>query len=261
MDKIKLTNAIKSNNLEEITRLDETGLADAIRLGNLEEVTKLVKADGNINVNRLIANYYTPVEIAILYRYAEIMEYLINQGADLVTQGHRALLTAISSNYLEGVKILLNNGVNINADPEKYPFLSVTYNTEIVRLLVKAGINVNQIDFNRKTKLHYAIEHNQAELVLILLSAGADVDIADNNGKTPFHYAVEHANRNTGYVYNKRYVNILKELLKYNPNNTIEDNDGKTPHDYADTLDVLLILADYQYIDPSLKEPDEIYTS
>ncbi|XP_069672142.1 ankyrin-1-like isoform X2 [Periplaneta americana] len=58
----------------------------------------------------------------------------------------------------------------------------------VVRTLLLAGADPNQLDENSRTPLHQAVSEGDATRVQLLLDAGANVQITDKEGKTPLHY-------------------------------------------------------------------------
>ena len=56
---------------------------------------------------------------------------------------------------------------------------------EVVKKLIQAGVEVNQIDKWGKTPLHYASMYEHAEVITALLAAGADKTIKNKHGQTP----------------------------------------------------------------------------
>lgn len=90
--------------------------------------------------------------------------------------------------------------------------------TEIVRLLIKAKVNVNACDFMNKSPLSIAAENNYYSVVECLLDAGADVNIVDSFGRTVLHYAVKSDSN--------EIVNIILQQSHYTYK---ADVDGKTP--------------------------------
>src|SRR4030043_337340 len=67
-----------------------------------------------------------------------------------------------------------------------------TGNEEIIKLFIKAGIDINAKDKNGITALGFASAHGNVELARLLIEKGADVNIKDNNGITALLYLALH---------------------------------------------------------------------
>jgi len=74
---------------------------------------------------------------------------------------------------------------------------------EVIKLLLQAGSDVNAVDDDNKSVLHYYVDlsvyhsmnHREiAELLSLFISYGAKVNVIDNDGKTPFDHAQEYNN-------------------------------------------------------------------
>lgn len=63
--------------------------------------------------------------------------------------------------------------------------------TEIVRLLIKAGAQVNECHDNWWTPLMHAVSATQVETVRILLTSGADVNAKNLHGQTALDLAIK----------------------------------------------------------------------
>ena len=63
--------------------------------------------------------------------------------------------------------------------------------TEIVRILIAAGADVNARDNDGETLLIWAADHGHTEFAKTLIAAGADLNVKDNNGERPRRFAIE----------------------------------------------------------------------
>jgi ankyrin repeat protein len=119
----------------------------------------------HINARTRGGKELTPMHIAAMFDYVDIMSLLLENGAD-VESLDRQIMTplhrASSGGKLEAVRCLLDHGANINA---------------------------RAVD--GRTPLHCAIRNNNTQAARFLLERGADVNARDNDGNTPSHLAEE----------------------------------------------------------------------
>jgi hypothetical protein len=96
----------------------------------------------------------------------------------------------IEKGDFEEVQYLIDNGININIRYEPDGNWSLLHHaansiaTECIDILIKAGVDVNNIDNKGKTPLMDAVDYGEPEHVKMLLHHGADINIVDNDGKT-----------------------------------------------------------------------------
>lgn len=96
---------------------------------------------------------------------------------------------------------------------------------KIVRLLVRAGADVNAVDDNGDTAMHYAAARDVLNIIVILLEANGDPTLANHQGITPVHKAA---------IYGQTAV--IKRLSEAGYNNSIlstADINGDTPLHFA----------------------------
>ncbi|XP_021256171.1 ankyrin repeat domain-containing protein 22 isoform X2 [Numida meleagris] len=77
-----------------------------------------------------------------------------------------------------------------NADVNLRNKISKTkQNENLVKMLLRAGADVNATDFSGSTALHYACEMRNQAVIPLLLEAHADVSVKNQNGETPLDIA------------------------------------------------------------------------
>uniref|UniRef100_A0A1L8DB14 Putative ankyrin repeat protein n=1 Tax=Nyssomyia neivai TaxID=330878 RepID=A0A1L8DB14_9DIPT len=112
--------------------------------GNLGVVKLLIRFGANINA--LSDTGSTPVRSACYMTHVEIVQYLVEHGADIT-----------KANY-NGGTCLINSVQSV----------------ALCMYLISKGANVNAKDIQDKTALHYAIQEHRLETTKLLLKHGAD---------------------------------------------------------------------------------------
>ena len=177
-------------------------LIEAAYTGNINTVKSFLEA--GVDVNTQNANGETALMKAAQNGQTEIVRLLLEKGADVNIVATYTGPLPPTGHDDKGFPIF----VDLRApDYEGYTALEkAAYGgyTEIVRLLVAAGANVNKkSETHGYTALMRAAEEGHADTVKLLLEAGADVNDKDNNGKA----ALIKAARN-------HHVEIVKLLLE-----------------------------------------------
>ena len=67
----------------------------------------------------------------------------------------------------------------------------ITRNTEKVKQIIDAGIDVNTKMIGNRRAVHYSSFVNDEETLTYLISKNADINTKDKLGKTPLHYGIE----------------------------------------------------------------------
>jgi ankyrin repeat protein len=132
------------------------------------------------------------------------------------------LSVAIRTNNLDGVRELLKEGASPNSVYVGIPVLllaTLQGSTEIVKILLKSGADVNKASTNSgATPLFAAAQDGYTGIVQILLSSGADVNKDINTGATPLYIATRQG-----------FLDIVKILLKYGAEVNRATTTGATP--------------------------------
>jgi ankyrin repeat protein len=127
------------------------------------------------------------------------VEQLMAKGVDVnvaMTTGGTALTEAVSVRNVEAVRMLIEHGTKVNlvfGPIQMTPLIWASFQEcpEIVRMLIKAGAEVNAKDALGSTALVWASmsERDDAETVAALLGAGAAVNVKTAMGETPLTWA------------------------------------------------------------------------
>ncbi len=132
---------------------------------------------------------------------------------------------------LAKIKKLIDSGVDVNEPStgilgKRYPIdMAITaagrHRLEIIRLLIKAGADVNVKDEYGSTPLHTAALTNSEETINLLIKYGAKVSAKDTQGKTPLHVAASYS-----------ASRAARALLTHGADPMARDKDGNTPLHY-----------------------------
>jgi hypothetical protein len=168
------------------------GLFEAILADDLSGARKLLKND------------------PLLTRVAVERPHLYWELPHWIYAGDTALHAAAAGHRVQIVELLLAAGADPNAAGNRRRSQPLHYaadgnpqsaagfpkrQVEAIRLLLKAGAEIDAPDANGATALHRAVRTRCAAAVKTLLDAGADPTIKNKPGSTPFHLAVQNTGR------------------------------------------------------------------
>jgi ankyrin repeat protein len=133
----------------------------------------------------------------------ELIKYFIKNNADIDardTRGDTLLMLSVRRAILRDLSIpkyfadrFVEKNINLNArnvDGQTVlmyacQFKSDDKRIEIIKYLVKKGVQVNVSDKWGRTPLHYAVSRSDIDLTACLLQLKADINVQDNWGRTP----------------------------------------------------------------------------
>jgi ankyrin repeat protein len=124
---------------------------------------------------------------------------LIKQAPELLSEpcyyGETILSAACKNNAPKAVAFLLRKGAFVHIAGADFQAIHSAPTPAIAQLLVAAGASLETVDIHGKRPLHHAVENSRLELVRWLLKQGVEPSPKDKSGKTPLDYALESDDR------------------------------------------------------------------
>lgn len=155
----------------------------AVELEYIDVVKFFLDSGVNINIlDKDAGSYnYSAVRLSIIYQNIDMLEMLINYGAELNNENDTLLSSAITMKNKKIIEILLDNKINID---NISGMLAVKNNDlEILKLLLHYGLDAY---VTLKNSLHRA----SSEAVELLLENISDINNQDNKGTSLLEKAV-----------------------------------------------------------------------
>jgi ankyrin repeat protein len=143
--------------------------------------------------------YLELLEDAKLKNNQKLVDVLIKYGNG--RQGIPIVFNAIAADDFDAVKVLVDNGADINAviqyyssdKPKSCPLTVALGRPKILKFLVDSGADVNIRLAQRKTPLHYAANNEKTfDALCVLMEGGANINARDLYGNTPLHEGIRY---------------------------------------------------------------------
>ncbi|XP_029887480.1 ankyrin repeat domain-containing protein 22 isoform X4 [Aquila chrysaetos chrysaetos] len=100
--------------------------------------------------------------------------------------GDTPLICACKQGNNRIVSYLLNRNADVNL---RNKVSKTKQNENLIKMLLRAGADVNATDFSGSTALHYACEMKNQAVIPLLLEAHADTSVKNQDGETPLDIA------------------------------------------------------------------------
>ena len=186
---------------QENTQLDFKNIISILKKDQLEKIKNLI-LDKKFDLNAKDTHGYTLLHWAsLLSKDTEFIRFLIYSGANIYVKanGRTPFLLNVnpSPNTLENIKVFLKKGVNINevdSQGNNLLHLAMKHNTPLsfIKNIIELGINVNQKNIHGQTPLHIASkEVKDGFIIKLLISKGAKTSARTKLGRTPLHFVAE----------------------------------------------------------------------
>jgi len=197
-------------------KLPNISIHDAVNEGDIGAIKQHLSAGANVNEKD--EDGYTPLRYAVS---REVAELLIANGADVNVQDNDGwtLLHTPSDFLVPVAELLIEKGAKIDAkandgstplfialvqgenkfanlliekgaDVRGIPLIHVENSSEITKILIDAGADVNYAPENGITALANAVIQEDKESAELLISSRANVNSIDREGNTPLDTAI-----------------------------------------------------------------------
>jgi len=147
--------------------------------GNIDSAQYFFEQNKNLNT---LYSGYTPIELSIQFNQKEILRLLIEKNADLDLphKGWTPLLYSIEFEQLyhsnDIINILIDGGANLNQKGIRgmTPLIYASYvdNSEVALRLYEKGADPEIRDYSGRDFFYYIIQGNDAGLIQYFLSKG-----------------------------------------------------------------------------------------
>ena len=145
----------------------ELDVFEAAATGRTERLVELIKKNPSLT-NAYSPDGFTPLGFAVFFGQPEVVKALLNAGADPNLPSRESMkVTPLAS-------------------------AAAAKQTELARLLIEHGADVNARAAGGHIPLHEASANGNVELVKLLIENGADVHAKTDDGKTPLDFATEY---------------------------------------------------------------------
>ena len=198
----------------------QTALVYAVKGGNDRCVRTLLSKGASTTARDLLER--TAVFHAAELGHAACIDALISDprgkdALDMTFMGQTPIMIATTEQHVECVRLLLVAEASVE---HRYGYHGQNLlheaarngNLQIVRMFVKAGMNINERDSFQRTPLMNAADLDRGDAVRQLMELGADASLTDLNGNTAADLA-----RKEGYAEILRILESREDEVKPKP--------------------------------------------
>ena len=193
-------------------------------------ITKTNKTQPDlINVSKSILVISTNYQIETLYHILVKNPTLVNSKDQ---RNETFLSYAIKRKNVETAELILTSPIlDISYQDDNgnsYLHLAVINQLEnIVRLLIKKGVNINMKNNDGNTPLHFAYSTGDIKYIAILIENNGDLTIKNNDGIMPEDIEIDSFNEiiDSNFINKSNNSNLSSNVNEHNNNEKIENNE------------------------------------
>ncbi|XP_074064957.1 uncharacterized protein LOC141504008 isoform X2 [Macrotis lagotis] len=182
------------------------------------------------NVNAVDSNERTPLHLACVYGYPDVVTVLVEKKCHLNPrdlEGLTPLMRAIQGQEEECASILLKHGADLKLADSFNNNTLLHYaangqNTAIVSKLLQYDCDLEALNKDGFTPLLLAVQADNKEMVEIFLKNGANVNAVDKHQRTALMIAAKRC-----------LLDMIELLTKYNADPSCRDKRGWTVYNFA----------------------------
>ncbi len=223
--KVEVTTQLKMARTKQ-RELLHLALFEAIFQGDIDMCQEIIN-NPMTDLNKEMSGWGTPLMYACTQREAEIVKMLLeNPQVNVIppddNDGLTIIMHLISENEdIEVVEVLIASGrfnlnaVDVNGKTALHYACMCPDVTAVQLLLEVPEVNLNAVDVNGKTALHYACSNPDVTAVQLLLEVPeVNTYVKDNQGKTAKQIALDHGNDEAVKLINERQTRVLRDFFR-----------------------------------------------
>lgn len=169
-----------------------TALIEQVRKGDVAAVTAMLDQDPGLLAAKA-DNGVSAILLAMYHGHPEVAQLFIARGAtlDVFEAAATGLVPRVRELVVADLRL-----VNVYSADGFYPLGLAAFfgHRDVVALLLERGADVKMAARNpmRVTALHAAVARRDSQIVKMLIERGADVNARQQAGFTPLHAAAQH---------------------------------------------------------------------
>lgn len=205
----------------------------AAAIGHVNDIRRFV----HLGVNKQLDNGLTALHIAAYYGRPEVVEVLLDNGADINIKDNDAEHHRCAQHINDG-------SIPLHEVAKQHNNIMINGLIRAAEILLAKGSDINMKDYNGRTPLYVAVCNQFLAMVQMLLRNGANVNEKNKHGWTPLYLAIVNGN-----------IEIIKTLLDYGANANEKTSDGWAPLMLTKDKEIIELLTNYNDV-MEIKEPD-----